>query len=120
MPTHIFKQTIDHDLLFDFLKPICAIEHNHYIVNYESLKIARFSDHYDKFIENIRPYYHTSKRIYLEPPITYKRFLTILRQICNYNSIAYKSVIKYSHSTSNVEYFIYFKDVADCCTLSPK
>ena len=119
MPTHIFKESMDHDILFSFLHPICAISSNHYIINYESLKRAQFDEQYDTFIETIRPYYHLSKRKYLDPPMTYKRFLTIIRQICNYNSIPYKSIIKYAHSTSSVEYYIYFKDLSEC-TLSPK
>ena len=112
MPTHIFKQTMDPKILFDFLHPICSVTNNHYIVNYESLKIAKFTSQFDTFIEDVTPYYHISKRKYLESPMTYKRFLTIIRQICNFNSIPYKSAIKYAHSTSNVEYFIYFKDLS--------
>lgn len=119
MPTHIFKNEMDSEILFEFLKPVCSINNNHYVVNYESLKIAKFNDHYDNFIETIRPYYHISKRKYLEPPGSYKRFLTIIRQICNFNNIPYKTIIKYAHSTSNVEYYIYSKDLTDN-TLLPK
>jgi hypothetical protein len=111
MPTHIFKSEMESNILFDFLKPICTTSNNHYIVSYESMKIAKYDGHYDKFIQEITPYYHISKRKYLEPPTSYKRFLTIIRQICNFNNIPYKSVIKYAHSTSCVEYYIYFKEV---------
>ena len=61
MPTHIFKKEMDHSILFDFLKPICMTNNNHYIVGYESLKAAKFNEHFDTFLETIKPYYHISK-----------------------------------------------------------
>jgi glycosyltransferase involved in cell wall biosynthesis len=60
-----------------------------------------------KFIEECRPYYHLSKKKYLDTKTTYNSFTTILRQICNFNKIKYVSQIKYDKSKYNIIYYIY-------------
>lgn len=119
MPTHVFKKKLEPALLFDFLKPICAETATYAIVNSESMKIAMYTNHYEDFIRTVGPYYYESKRFYLKSDPSYKAFLTIIRQICNFNNIAYKSIIKYAHSSSTVEYYVYFNDLLDS-TLLPK
>ena len=59
-------------------------------------------------IEECKPYYHLSKRKYLEKKVTYNSFTTVLRQICNYNKIIYTSQIKYDKSKYEIVYYIYF------------
>ncbi len=39
-----------------------------------------FNDVISKFIEECKPYYHVSKRKYLERKLTYNSFVTIIRQ----------------------------------------
>ena len=67
-----------------------------------------FNDTISNFIEECKPYYHLSKRIYLERKLTYNSFVTIIRQICNFNKITYTSQIKYDKSTYDIMYYIYF------------
>ena len=64
----------------------------------------------EKFLESCKPYYHTSKRQYLEKKITYNSFTTIVRQICNFNKLIYTSQIKYSKSKYDIVYIIYYKN----------
>ena len=53
------------------------------------------------------PYYHISKRKYLERKLTYNSFITVIRQICNFNKITYTSQLKYDKSTYDITYYIY-------------
>ena len=110
MPSNSLKQSMDKNILFNFLNVICMIENNHYVVNYDSLKKAKFIEILDTFINEIRPYYYLSKRSYLDEPMTYKRFLTIIRQICKYNNILYRSSLKDQYSEQRMEYYVYFSE----------
>jgi hypothetical protein len=110
MPTHILKRPMDKNILFNFLELICMTMNKQYVINYDSFKKSKFIEKLDTFIDEIRSYYYISKRSYLEQPITYKRFLTIIRQICNYNNITYRSVLKYQYSEQQVEYYVYFDE----------
>ena len=125
MPTFVFKKKLSPHIFQKFLEPICIKAPTHYIVNYETLKRARFNTHYDDFIELLRPYYYPSNQHYIDAPIEYKRFLTILRQICNFNNIAYTVTLAYDRSKASVEYHIYYASFTepidtDDSTLLPK
>lgn len=113
MPTFVFKKKIPSCILYNFLEPICIKNPTHYIINYESLKKARYTSHYDDFIKTIRPYYYPSKCHYLDEPIIYKRFLTILRQICTYHNFAYTSNTVYDRSKASIIYRIYYTSFED-------
>ena len=101
------------DVLLALLPPFtqtsstCTHTDTSYVINYEVFKAMTYTTQYSLFVQTVRPYYHLSKRHYLDSPFTYKKFLTILRQICNYNSIPYTAIMKYAHSISNMEYHLY-------------
>jgi len=108
MSTQIFKNQIPNNLLFDLLEKICLKNEKHYTFNVGSFKKGVYSEDIQKFITLCSPYYHISKRKYLERKLTYNSFVTILRQICNFNQITYTSQIKYDKSTYNILYYIYY------------
>jgi hypothetical protein len=108
MCTQIFKNKIPNELLFELFNSICLKNDKHYVLNIDSFKRGIFKDVLCKFIEDCRPYYYLSKRRYLERKLTYKSFITIIRQICNSNKITYTSEIKYEKSTYNIIYYIYY------------
>jgi hypothetical protein len=107
MSTQIFKKDIPNEILFNLLDNICVKNDKHYILNNESFKKGLFNEIIQLFIENCRPYYHNSKKTYLDKKLTYNSFVTIVRQICNYNKIFYTSQIKYNKSTYDIIYIIY-------------
>lgn len=107
MSTQIFKKEIPTELLFSLLDLICMKNEKHYIFNINSFKKGVFKEYLQSFIEEIKPYYHNSKKIYLDRKFTYNMFTTILRQICNFNKITYTSKIKYNKSTYDIVYYIY-------------
>ena len=76
-------------------------------VNKCLILFKQVGDLIDNFINQCTPYYHISKRKYLERKITYNSFITIIRQICNFNKITYTSQIKYDKSEYDILYYIY-------------
>ena len=108
MSTQIFKNTIPIEKTFNLLDSLCIKNDKHYFFDLNSFKKGLFTEEISKFLEDCKPYYHTSKRKYLEKKLTYNSFTTVLRQICNYNKITYTSQIKYDKSNYDIIYYVYF------------
>ena len=108
MSTQIFKKNLPNEVLFTLLDSICLKNEKHYTLNIEAFKRGIFKEVLQKFILDCAPYYHLSKRKYLERNITYNSFTTILRQICNFNKITYTSQIIYDKSSYGIVYYIYY------------
>lgn len=106
MISQIFKDKIPLDVLEDFIKKNSIIERDRYIFNKYCFKKISMKGELDIFLKTLIPYYHISKRYYVEREITYVRFATILRQICNLHKIDVISKIKYSNSNYENIYFI--------------
>ena len=98
MSTQIFKNMIPSEKIFHLLDSLCIKNDKYYLFDSISFKKGMFTEEISKFLEECKPYYHISKRKYLEKKITYNSFTTVLRQICNFNKIIYKSQIKYDKS----------------------
>jgi hypothetical protein len=108
MTSQIFKNSIPNDMLINLLNDIAVKTEKCYVVNNNAYKKGIFNESILKFIEECKPYYHLSKRKYLERKMTYNSFITIIRQICNYNKITYTSQLKYDKSVYDIMYYIYF------------
>lgn len=107
MSNQIIKKNIPNEMLFELLNEICIKNEKYYIFNNESFKRGMFKELIPNFIESCKPFYYLSKRKYLEKKVTYKSFITILRQICKSNNVLYTNQIKYDKSTYNIIYNIY-------------
>ena len=94
MSSQIFKNNIPNDYLIQLLEDIAIKTDKCYIINNIAYKKGIFSDAIPRFLEKCKPYYHISKRVYLDRKLSYNSFITILRQICNFNKITYTSQIK--------------------------
>jgi hypothetical protein len=108
MSTQIFKKNLPNELIFTLLDSMCLKNEKHYTLNIEAFKRGIFKEVLYKFINDCTPYYHLSKRKYLERKLTYNSFTTILRQICNFNKITYTSQIIYDKSSYGIVYYIYY------------
>jgi hypothetical protein len=108
MSSQIFKNKIPNEELIHLLEEIAVKTDKCYIINNIAYKKGIFNDAIPRFLEACKPYYHISKRIYLERKLNYNAFITILRQICNFNKITYTSQIKYDKSQYDIIYYIYF------------
>ena len=108
MSSQIFKNQIPTNMLFDLLNKICLKNEKYYTFTINSFKKGVYTEDIQLFLCICNPYYHISKRKYLEKKLTYNSFTTILRQICNYNKITYISKNNYNQSKYDIIYFIYF------------
>jgi hypothetical protein len=108
MPSQIFKNPVPNDLLKNLLDENAIKTETGYTINNCSYKKGIFNGTILKFLEECRPYYHISKRSYIDRKLTYKSFNTIIRQICNFNNITYTTQIKYDKSVYDIVYDIQF------------
>ena len=108
MSAQIFKNNVPNELLFNLLDSVCLKNEKHYTFNGESFKRGVYKELIQNFINECIPYYHLSKRKYLEKKLTFNAFTTILRQICKYNKITYTSEIKYNKSVYDIVYYVHF------------
>ncbi len=108
MSTQIFKQNVPTSALFELLEKICAKSEKCFVFNSIAFKKGTFDNTIADFMTFCSPFYHMSKRKYLERKLDYNSFTTVLRQICNFNKITYTSQIKYDKSTYEIVYYIYF------------
>ena len=106
--SQIFKNSFPNEILIKLLDNIALKTDKCYVINNNVYKKGIFNETIIKFVEDCKPFYHLSKYKYLERKLTYNSFVTILRQICNYNKITYTSQIKYDKSTYNIVYYVYF------------
>jgi hypothetical protein len=108
MSKQIFKKNPPIEFLISLLEKLCLKTEKYYIFNSTAFKKGLYNNIIVNFIEECRPYYHISKQKYLDVPIKYNNFTTILRQICNINKKVYTSQIKYDHSLYEIVYYVYF------------
>jgi len=107
MSNQIFKNAYPNELLIELLNDICVKTNDYYMIDNNSYKKGIFTNKLSEYLEKCKPYYHVSKQKYLERKLTYNNFVTVIRQICNFNKIAYTSKIKYDKSDYNIIYNIY-------------
>lgn len=104
----LFKNHIPIEILYDLLYNNTIKTEDYYCINKESYKKLIFNNQLDPFVQSLKEYYHLSKQSYLVSPITYSKFITIVRHICKLNNIKYTSKIKYDKSTYTIYYYIYY------------
>ena len=102
-----FKTNIPINILWDYLQINFMDKDTHFIINKFLYKKAEYNNSINIFIDSLKEYYFISKRKYIERQINYKNFLTLIRQICNANSIIYTSKLVYDKSSYEIEYSIY-------------
>lgn len=117
MVSQIFKEKIPEELVESFIKKHSILERDMYIFNKYCFKKITMTDELNIFLKKILPYYHISKKYYVEREMTYIRFATILRQLCNLHKIHVVSKIKYYNSSYENIYFI---DLTNSMTITSK
>jgi hypothetical protein len=106
MVSQIFKNPISKIYFLTFISSWCEKKQNSFQLTKSSFKSATFQDLIQPFCESIKDNYHFSKLYYLERKMTYKNFITIIRQICKYHNIPFTSIIKYDKSNYEIYYSI--------------
>ncbi len=107
MQSQIFKEQVPNEMLIDLFNSISAKTEKYFIIDINSYKKGIFNGFIEEFILKCTPFYHISKRKYLDRKLTYNSFITIIRQICKFNKIEYTSQIKYDKSNYEIVYYIY-------------
>ena len=107
----IFKNIVDPEELYNFLKLYCKFEKNRYTLTNTIFRKYKFENKIKPFFENLKTNYYPAKQFYTQRYAKYKEFITVIRQICKSNHIPFASKISYSNSTYEITYFIYPKKV---------
>lgn len=107
MTSQLFKENIPMNFLYDFLEKICVKNSlNLFVFSKAAFKKAEIYDLITNFKTLIKPYYHISKQYYINRNLTFIRFTTIIKQICNSNNVDITSKIIYNKSKYEMEYYI--------------
>lgn len=102
--TQLFIDEIPLCFLNEVLEQYFIKEKDHYVINHVGFKRMLFHKYQEKWIPEVREYYHKSKRYYVERKFTFNSFINIIRQICKLYSIVYES---YNDKTTGYKYFKY-------------
>ena len=102
----IFKTPVPIQFLWNFLKENFAETDTHFQVTAYLFHKTEYNQHLEGFITFLRPYYHNTKRKYIDRQLKYKGFLTIIRQLCNTFQVKYSIKLVYNKSTYEIEYRI--------------
>ena len=102
----IFKEEIDNNILYDFLKIFCILENDYYILDKLIYKKYEYNNEINLLKNKLKDKYKSSKLYYLERENSYNNLLTIIRHLCKVNNIHYKSKIKYDKNKYNIIYYI--------------
>ena len=111
MSTQILKNHIPNDIFFELLEKICFKGQKYYVFNTDAYRKGVYTEDIHKFLQFCRPYYHISKRTYIDRKLTFNSFTTVLRHICKFNDICFTSEIKYDKSDYSIIYYIYFDKI---------
>jgi hypothetical protein len=107
MCEQVFKKNVPISILFALLEQICLKTEKYYFLDLNAFKKLQFHDLFVKFREEIRPYYHVSKRFYIDRDFTYRMFANIVRQLSRMANVRFDSEIKYHQSKYHVDYMVY-------------
>ena len=95
-------------LLLNLLQNTCHMKTDKFfVITHASFKKGNFTCSIQKFYDELKKYYQNSKQFYLTRKNSYKNFLTIIRQLCNYHNIIYSNDIKYDKSCYEIVYKIF-------------
>ena len=110
MKTQVFKKTYDKDKFLEFLNKYCEKTSNGYLIfSKMSFKKMKLDKVCQPFFDELKEYYHKSKRFYVDRSPIYKYFVTGLKQLCRQHIIPYTSRIIYVKSTYEIYYCIFYK-----------
>ena len=104
MSNQLFKTEIPKAIFLDFIKKYGNKHKNYYLFSKASFKKARHEKAVEPFCLLLKNYYYLAKQFYVTRFINYRRFITILRQLCRYHRIPLSSKTHYNKSTYEIIY----------------
>lgn len=102
-----FKEIVPFEYVYNLFTEICCKENNKdvYIFNNGQFKKLKIKNELNTIVNELRPYYKNSRSGYLENAHIYKKFITVLRHLAKLHNIKYTNVVKYIHSSYDIEYY---------------
>jgi len=110
MSSQLFKIVINQALLCDFLNNNAEKYEDHYMFSKFLYKKSDFNNRIVPFLEILKPYYHDSKKKYIERKMDYCKFITIIRQLCNVCNMKYTTKLVYNNSSYEIVYYIFHNE----------
>ena len=107
MHSQIFKTNPPIEAFLIFFREFGEFKNKKYILSKTLFKKAKMKEKILPFVDLVKPHYYNSKLFYVEREMTYKNFVTIIRQICKLYAIGFVSSIKYSKSKYEINYSIF-------------
>ena len=107
MTSQIFKTAPPKEILFEFLGISCEKNKNKYEFSKVNFKKALINNTIKPFCNDLCVHYYKSKQFYITRDMSYKHFVTIIRQLCKYHHIAFTSEMKYNKSNYEIVYSIF-------------
>jgi hypothetical protein len=105
--SQLFKEEIKINVLFNLFDLIIQDKNDeYYILTLDAYKRGIMFNHINDFFETCEKYYHNTKKVYFNKKISYKSFITIVRQICKYNNISIVSKQIFNYSNYELAYYI--------------
>tara|TARA_Y100000287_G_C14161015_1_gene324723 strand:+ start:113 stop:460 length:348 start_codon:yes stop_codon:yes gene_type:complete len=102
--SHIFIEKVPLDNLYEFFKKNAILQGEKYFFDVNLYRKGIFNENITNFVNTIEPYYKHQKKFYITRELTYKNFMTILRQLCRSHNIEYTNKIKYINNSYQIEY----------------
>lgn len=89
----------------NWLENLCENNNNIYYLNIDMFKSFLFKNKMEYYIERLTPYLKNNK--YIEEPYTYKKTMTLFRQLCKKFNIRYEYKIRYIKSEYFIDYYFH-------------
>lgn len=93
------------DFFEEWLNEMCEKKEDYYYINQEIFKSFLFKGQLEKYMKKMEPY--CVKHDYICEPYTYKRCMTLFRQICRKNGNCFEYKIRYIKSQYFIDYYFY-------------
>jgi hypothetical protein len=106
MPSQIFKLPPDMNVFKSFLDDVSDIENDRYVISMAAFKRSEMFDHMTTFCDYLEECYYDSKKFYVRRRMTYKNFITVIRQVCKVSDLAYTTQTRYYKSSYEMVYII--------------
>jgi len=91
----------------EYILKFGTLENNYVMMNPNNFKRAKYSESLKEFLDKLEPYYHSSKKKYINRDMNYMQFITVLRQISHTNDVFFTYKIKYTNSKHYMEYYFF-------------
>jgi hypothetical protein len=104
MSQQIFKTKAPLSLLVEFLDGACERDGNARVLSKRAYRAAALRGEVNALCTRAACHYQASRRYYVERPMTYPRFVTVIRQLCRLHGLECSSSILYSGAQYEISY----------------